>query len=88
VDSGAILAEVYTGQYPRITGIATIIGSAKIRLRTSVDSGGPYLVSSNWAINSGPTYLDSVNYGHFHTIDVTAANSQAGSFLLTGEPAR
>jgi hypothetical protein len=88
VGSGADFGDVLTSQYSRLTGMASIVGSMTVRIRSAVASGGPYLVSSNWSVNSGPNLLDSINYGDYTRFDVTAAKSQVCSILIRGEPLR
>lgn len=89
VDSGSIVANVPTGQYSLLQGVASIVGSMTIRFRTAAQSGGPFLVSSNWACNSGPNIMSNApNYGIFHSIDVTASTSQTATIQIVGDIAR
>lgn len=77
------------GSYTRPSGIASVIGSMTVPIRTSlVQSGGTVLVSSLWVCNSGPNFLDTPNRGSWVTVDVTAANSQLATLQIVGEPLR
>ena len=88
VGSGADFGAVPTGGFARLTGLASAIGSMTIRMRSAIDPTGPFLVSSNWSVNSGITYLDVFNYGAQTYFDVTATVSQQCSFIIYGEPTR
>ncbi len=90
VGSGTDFGTKGISAYTRISGLASVVGSATIRLRTSLGNpAGPFIVSSNWNVNSGPTVMDAPVFGSILSVDVTAVTSQAAySFAIYGDPVR
>ena len=88
IGSGADFGAQLTSPYTRITGLASVIGSMTVRMRGTMAESGPFLVTSNWAVNSGVTFLDVPARTPYTSFDVTAANSQVASLLFIGEPLR
>jgi len=86
VGSGADFGAQLTSAFTRITGLASMIGSMTVRIRSQMDVSGPFLVTSNWSVNSGVNFLDVPNRADYTYFDVTAANSQVASLLIVGEP--
>lgn len=87
--SGADFGAKNVSGFTRVSGIASVIGSVSIRMRSAINQAGPFITSSVWVANSGPTQFDAPNYGSYLSIDVTAAASQAAcSFAIYGEPLR
>jgi len=68
--------------------ISSLLDRPAMITTSAIASGGPYLVSSNWSINSDPNVLDTINDGDYMCFDVTAANSQVCSLLINGDPMR
>ena len=83
----ADLGQFNVGRYFRFTGLFSTVGSLTLRIRTGVVSGS-FQVSSSFAVNSGASVLDCLNYGRFGYFDITAAQSTVYSLLLNGEPMR
>lgn len=88
VNSGSDFGAKQVGGFARLTGLASVIGSMSIRMRTGIAEGGPFFVSSVWSINSGTNILDVPNYGSWTYFDVTAALSQSPTFSIYGDPVR
>lgn len=92
VTSGADFGVKNVSGFTRITGLASIVGSASIRMRTGINETGPYFVNSTWNVLSGTNILDTPNYGSWTYFDVTVAQSlapaQSPIFSIYGEPVR
>jgi hypothetical protein len=88
VNSGASFGFHRVSGYQRITGLAYAVGSMAIRFQSQLDSAGPMLVTSVWAVSSGPNFLNVPNRASYLTVDVTIATSGGvtGSILISGEP--
>lgn len=87
-NSGADFGAKRVGGFTRITGLASVIGSMSIRMRTGISETGPFFVSSTWIVNSGPNILDAPNYGSWTYFDITASLSQSPVFAIFGDPMR
>jgi hypothetical protein len=74
-------------RFSRFTGLFSTVGSLTLRIRTGVLSGS-FQVSSNFAVNSGASALDCLNFGQYGYFDITAAQSTVYSLILQGEPLR
>ena len=80
------LVEARTNEFNHYGGMVSCVGSATLRYRFAITSGGPYLVSSSVACSSGFTILDDHVYGQWTDWAFTAANSQVMHVLIFGEP--
>ena len=89
VASGATpdLGVFNTDQFSRFTGMFSAVGSMTFRYRMGTASG-TYIVSSTFAVNSGNSSFDVINYGLFTDFDFTAVVSAEPRILVTGEPIR
>ncbi len=77
-----------TGGYARFTGMFSATGSMTVQWQMGVASGN-YQVTSSVVINSGPgTIFDQLSYGRHTNFTITAANSQAPTYFVSGEPMR
>ncbi len=88
VVSGSDFGPQLTSGFTRISGTASVIGSMTIRLQGRFIPTGPVFVSSNWAVNSGVSFLDVPCRTPYTAFDVTNASSQLASLLFTGEVLR
>jgi hypothetical protein len=75
------------GGFSRFTGMFSTVGSMTLRWQMGVHSGD-YQVTSSIVINSGGSTFDVLNFGLYVNFTITAANSQAPSYIVLGEPLR
>lgn len=95
VNSGADFGVTNVSGFTRLTGFATGVGSMTVRLRTGAGPTGPFIVSSNWVVNSGYQTMDAPNYGSWVAVDITnTTQTSAGAiapsvvFQIFGDPVR
>jgi hypothetical protein len=75
--------------FTRISGVASIIGSASIRMRGALKENGPFITSSTWSVNSGVSLFDAPNYVNWMQVDVTAITTQSSANIgIWAEPVR
>jgi hypothetical protein len=86
--SGSSFGEFQVGQFSRLAGMFSIVGSATFRYAMGAVSGTS-IVTSSFVVNSGASVFDLVQYGHWAALSFSQAASQTGATVFVfGEAVR